>query len=133
MNNYSQENFQLSVVAPSGVKGLVPTRMQGWEKLGDGFEFVVDLVTQAGNPIEFRQFLEKPMVVVLALPGNATRYFHGDVFKASVKGSLGDFNKYSVTLRPRIARLALIKRSRVYQNQNVKQILESVLEAVGGA
>ena len=133
MNNYSQENSQLSVVAPSGVKGLVPTRMQGWEKLGDGFEFVVDLVTQAGNPIEFRQFLEKPMVVVLALPGNATRYFHGDVFKASVKGSLGDFNKYSVTLRPRIARLALIKRSRVYQNQNVKQILESVLEAVGGA
>lgn len=133
MSEYSLDNSPLSVFIPSGIKGVVATRMHGWEKIGDGFEFMVDLVTQVSSPIEFRQLLGKPMAVTVTLPGNTMRYFHGDVFKVSVKARLGDFNKYSVTLRPRIARLGLTKRSRVFQNQNVMQILESVLDEVGGA
>ena len=133
MNQYSQDKSPLFVIVPGGVNRLVATRMHGWEKINDGFEFKVDFVTRVSNPIEFRQLLGKPMAVAVILPGNTTRYFHGDVFKVSVKGCLGDFNKYSVTLRPRIARLGLIKRSRAFQNKNVMQILESVLEEVGGA
>lgn len=133
MKSLSQENSPLVLSLPPGFKGLVATGIKGWERIGEGFEFELRLVSTKDDAPGLSALLGLAMGIELTLPGGASRAFHGEVFKVSSPAVAGDYRHLVVTLRPRLARLGLVRRSRVFQEMSPEEILSAVLEPVGGA
>ena len=133
MPHFSQENSPLKVFTPLPEGTLLATRLSGWERLGDSFEFTVSLLSAQGGSDSFSDLLGKNAAVSVTLPGGSVRHYHGEIWCFRQGNSDNDFRHHTLVLRPRLARLGLTRQSRIFQNQTALEILKVVLEPVGGA
>ncbi|MCY2938243.1 MAG: type VI secretion system tip protein TssI/VgrG [Planctomycetota bacterium] len=130
---FSQENAPLRVFTPLPEHTVLATRLTGWERLGDSFEFTLDLVAERGVAVALDQLLGQEVRAEVRLVDDSLRHYHGIVWKASEIDTDDQFEHYEVVLKPRLARLGLVKRSRIFQNQTALDIIRQLLEPVGGA
>ena len=130
---FSQENAALRVFTPLPEHTVLATRLTGWERLGDSFEFTLDLVAERGVAVALDQLLGQEVRAEVRLVDDSLRHYHGIVWKASEIDTDDQFEHYEVVLKPRLARLGLVKRSRIFQNQTALDIIRQLLEPVGGA
>ena len=131
MPDFSQQNSPFQVFTPLPENTLLATRLVGSEKLGEIFEFKVSLVAQRGTTIDFSKLMGQHAYVSLQLPGGVTRYFHGIILAFAQEDGDEVFDHYTMTLKPRLARLGLTKRSRIFQDRSALEVWKFLLDQIG--
>ena len=133
MADYSQDGSQLQLLIPLPPGSLLPTRLSGSEKLGGSYSFTIDAVAPRGTLIPYAALLGLPASARVLTPGGLDRFYSGIVWALGKTGADDTFDYYQLELRPSLERLALTRRTRVFQDMTALQIIDKVLEPVGGA
>jgi type VI secretion system secreted protein VgrG len=120
----------LSVTTPAGGT-LAVTAFEGREGVSRLFEFTVDLLADT-DALAFDTLLGRGVTVHLLLGDNTPRHFHGLVRSVAQGGTTHDASgeqrtAYRLTLVPALWTLTRTRRSRIFQQMTVRQILEQVL------
>lgn len=109
---------------------VVIRRMSVIERLGQPFEFRVDLASKVGN-LKFEDFLGRPATVHLELPRGGTRHFNGVVASFGQTAVDGDSYQFQAVLRPWFWLLTRTTDCRIFQNLSVPDIVKAVCSDLG--
>lgn len=104
-------------------------RFDGEEGISRLFTFELQLVSEDPD-IEFSKVVNKPATFTM-MRGDEAVPVNGIVTDFSQHGRTADYVTYQATLRPRLHRLSLSHRSRIFQENKVEDILRTVLEEDG--
>ena len=104
MPQFSQENSPLKVFTPLPEGTLLATRLSGWERLGDSFEFTLDLLAPKGASVSFGDLLGKSASASVTQASGVVRHYHGEIWEFTQNDSDDLFDHYLMVLRPRLAR-----------------------------
>ena len=126
----TQNTRLVQVDSPLGENVLLLQGMEGSEELGRLFHYELDL-TSEDRAIRFDQLLGKPMCLGLELPEGGKRYFHGIACGCRQLAGHGQFASYRVSLRPWFWLLTRTSDCRIFQNQNVPDIIKQVFRDLG--
>jgi len=133
MNHFSQENSPLQVFTALEEDTLLPVRLAGHEALNGTYEFTLDLLAPRGAEVPFEKLLGQEAGARVTLVDGSTRRINGIVWSARQSDSDEVFDRYRLVLKPRLAQLGLVKRSRIFQRKTAVEILKELLSPVGGA
>jgi len=133
MADYSQDGSQLQLLIPLPPGSLLPTRLSGSETLGGSYSFTIDAVAPRGTVVPYAMLLGMPASARVLTPGGLDRYFSGIVWSLGKTGADDSFDHYQLELRPALDRLALTRRTRIFQDMTGLQIIDKILEPIGGA
>jgi type VI secretion system secreted protein VgrG len=125
MSDLSQANTALRVATPLGPDALIALALQGEERLSTPFEYVLE--TEVGVDGLDLAGLPGQSVDVTLVDGQGAE----TVLNAIVWAVRREDRRCTLTLRPGLARLGLTSDNRIYQDQGVLDILESVLGESG--
>lgn len=126
----TQKNRETGVTSSLGQDVLLLRHMKAHENLSHPFQFDLELLSE-NNEIRFTDVLGKPMVVWLNLPEKRSRYFHGWVSQFQQVLNRGRYAVYQAVLRPWFWFLSRTADCRIYQNQNVPDIVKSIFREHG--
>jgi len=128
---FTQRRRILRLSLPAGAD-LLAESLRGDEGIDEGFRFqVTALALDADIPL--KTLLGQSVLLELETAGFApSRAFHGHVTAAELLGANGGFARYSLTIEPWTAFLALGRDSRVFQDKTVFDILDAVFKAYDG-
>ena len=132
MADFSQNNSPLQITLPLPPDTLLATRLTGWEELNKGYCLIVEALAKKGTRIPFGQLLGQPGTVRVTVAGGAERHFTGVIFSIHKERADIDFDHYTVELRPALDRLAHTQRTRLFQDKSAVEIINQVLQPVGG-
>jgi len=104
-------------------------RFTGTEGISELFEFNLQLVSTDPD-IDFAQIVDTPATFTM-MRGDDDIPVHGIVTDFTLRGRTSDYVSYRATLQPRLTRLALSHRSRIFQDLSVEDILKQVFEEDG--
>jgi type VI secretion system secreted protein VgrG len=110
---------------------LAVTRVDGRERLSEPYLFVVDATHAQGEPIDLAAMLGGEATLWMRRAGLDERVVHGEVHVAELVGIAAGKPRYRLTIRPKLARLALGARSRVFQEKTAPEIVKAVLDERG--
>ncbi|KVD75235.1 type IV secretion protein Rhs [Burkholderia ubonensis] len=130
-----QNSRLLTVKTPlSGTSELVLSDFQCSESLSMLFDMQLGLASRNQN-IELKQMIGQPVTVSLqltnALGSSEVRYFHGYVTHFAHVGTDGGLASYTASVRPWLWMLSRRVDSRIFQEQNVQDILGKVFSQYG--
>lgn len=131
MPGFSQNDSPLRLSTPLPENTLLPVRLSARERLGEPFSFVVEMVSSRGTTIPFDQLIGHPASVLAILPGAVERYFHGEIWSFSSGDSDAVFDHHTLELRPRLSKLGLARRSRVFHDKTAVEILTILAKEAG--
>lgn len=112
---------------PLSEKELEVTRVEGRERLSTPYELVVEAWTADGAPLDLEGLLGREATLRLRREWLEERVVHGEVHGAELAFVAAGRPYYRFTLRPRLARLGLGARSRVFQEKSAPEIAAAVL------
>lgn len=134
MGRFSQQGRAIAITTPLGPDALLLDRITGTEAVSEPFRFRLDLLAEVGTQIDFDRVLGHAATVCLRPPNHSQRFVHGIISELSEgvrvigpKG-LASFIRYQAELVPEMWLLKLRVQSRVFQQQTVWQILETILK-----
>lgn len=104
-------------------------RFEGTEGLSQLFSFELQLVSESPD-IDFSTVVNQPATFTMRR-GDVDLPINGIVTDFSQRGRSADYVSYRATLQPRLQRLSLSQRSRIFQEMSVEDILRSVLKEAG--
>jgi type VI secretion system secreted protein VgrG len=110
----SQKNRPIQVATPLGDDILLFFRMQGIEKLGDLFEYELEMLSE-NNAIKPDNLLGENITVGVKLPEGGWRYFNGHVARFRQQETINGFAVYRATLRPWLWFLTRAAKCRIFQ------------------
>lgn len=101
--------------------------MQAREDLGRLPEYRIELVrSQRLDPVVPAKLLGTQATVKLLRSAGQYRYISGWITSVELGGAVGSYDTYQVVLQPWLWHLTLGADSRIFQDKNVRQILEAV-------
>ena len=106
---------------------LAVTRVDGRERLSEPYRFVVDATHGDGEPIDLAAMLGAEATLWMRREGLDERVVHGEVHVAELVGIAAGKPRYRLTIRPKLSRLAVGARSRVFQGKTAPEIVAAVL------
>jgi type VI secretion system secreted protein VgrG len=128
---FNQHRRTLRLTTPAGDDVLLAESLRGEEEISRGFRLQVSALSQdAGIPL--KSLLGQPVLVELLTAGAVARPFHGYVTAVELAGANGGFARYHLTVEPWTAFLRVGRDSRVFQDQTVLEILDTVFKAYEG-
>lgn len=129
---FTQDTRLLALHTPAGPE-LLAECARGEEAIGAGFRFRIDALS-TDSRLSLRSLLGQPVLLQLltAESRDSHRAFHGYVTAVELAGSDGGFARYLLTVEPWTAFLALGRDSRVFQDMDVIDILDTVFRAYQG-
>jgi len=104
-------------------------RFEGTEQISRPFEFELQLISKDPD-LDFDKVVDKPATFTM-MRGDEEVPIHGIVTNFSLHGQTADQVVYEAMLRPRLWRLGLSKRSRIFQEMKVEDILRTVFKEDG--
>jgi type VI secretion system secreted protein VgrG len=104
-------------------------RFEGTEQISRPFEFELQLISKDPD-LDFDKVVGKPATFTM-MRGDEEVPIHGIVTNFSLHGQTADQVVYEAMLRPRLWRLGLSKRSRIFQEMKVEDILRTVFKEDG--
>lgn len=128
--SYSQASRAIRIKTPLGDDALHVTKLRGSEGVSELFELGVELRKPGNEPIVFEELLGREIVLELTIGEAQARYFSGVAAELSELEIDSSAISYRLRLVPTIWPLTLGRRSRVFQQQTVPQILRKVLAGV---
>jgi type VI secretion system VgrG family protein len=130
---FTQHRRILRLTTPLGEDTLLAECMRCDEQLSGGFRLeLAALSLDAG--ISLKSLIGQPALVELLTNDNAEEFraFHGHVTAVEMKGANGGFARYQLTIEPWTAFLDYGRDSRIFQDQTVFDILDTVFQAYQG-
>ncbi|BCJ06346.1 hypothetical protein PRtIB026_A38820 [Pseudomonas sp. RtIB026] len=98
------------------------------EALSTPFKLVLELVSYEDN-VDFGHLLDKPALFTILRGQRPMRYVHG-LISAFSQGDTGNCRtRYQAVIEPKLARAGLRSNWRIFQQQSVPQILETLFKA----
>ncbi|MET3821758.1 RHS repeat-associated protein [Burkholderia sp. PvR073] len=100
------------------------------ERLGEPYR--IDLTLTSPAPLARTDYLNRPAIFTIEPAGadgavDAQRTFAGCITAFGQIRKTRDFVSYRIVVEPFVARLRLVETSRIYQQQSVPEIIESIL------
>jgi len=126
----SQKNRPIRVSTVLGEDVLLFYQMHGTEKLGELFEYELELLSE-NTTIDPDKMLGENVTVGMSLPDGQWRYFNGYVARFGQHETLDGFAVYHATLRPWLWFLTRAANCRIFQNINVPEIVKQVFRDQG--
>jgi len=103
--------------------------LEGTEELGRPYRFDLQLVSDRAD-LDVDRILNRQATLTVRR-GRRHRPIHGVVSRFAQRGRSADYVSYRATLRPRLHRLSLTRRSRIFQDARLEDILGIVFEEGG--
>jgi type VI secretion system secreted protein VgrG len=130
-DGYSQEGLQLSISTPLGDDAVLLRALTGTEELSRPFAVDMDLVSERDD-LDLESALGASACVTIARTGGqGARYIHGVLTRLVQIGTDARFTRYRMEMRPWLWLLNFTRDSRIFQDQSVPEILESVFAELG--
>lgn len=120
----------IEVGSPLGEDVLLFRRMTAVERIGQMFEYHLDLLSP-DDAIALGDILGQNVTVRLDLPEGDPRFFNGFVSRFTQLGRHGNHNAYQATLRPWLWFLTRTSDCRIYQEMSVPDIVKDVFRENG--
>jgi type VI secretion system secreted protein VgrG len=114
----------VEIETPLG-EALLFHKLRGKEELGRLSEYEVDLLSTDGG-INLDDVLGKSVTVKLELTEDKVRYFNGYVTRIAQVGMHGRYHAYRADVRPWLWFLTRTTNCRIFQGENVPDILKEV-------
>ncbi len=129
MQAYTQTQRPLAVSTPLGADKLLLVGLSGSEGLSQLFHFDLDLVAVNGTDVAFDKLLGQPIVTQMSMP-QGTRYFHGICVAVRQTGADETFTGYQLEIVPNLWLWTKRTQSRIFQHENLPDILKAVLKGL---
>jgi type VI secretion system secreted protein VgrG len=127
---YTQDNRPLRVATALGKDVLLLERFSGEEGVSTPFRFTLDLLSEK-PAIDPKALLRNPVCVTIALPGGGERTVHGRINRFAQLGRRSGLTAYKAEMVPWLWFLSLSKDCRIFQNQSVSDIVETLFKEAG--
>mgnify|MGYP001355599754 CR=1 FL=1 len=127
--NQDARLLELRFPADSGFSEavLLPHRLSGEEGLSRNYRYELDCLSPDAH-LELKELIGQPIEIALLLPEGGSRLLTGLVTAARHQGTDGGFASYRLTVEPALATLAHRRNSRVFQDQSVPRIVQTILD-----
>jgi type VI secretion system secreted protein VgrG len=126
----TQEGRMGELITPLGKDVLVFEKFDGFEGIGELFEFHIDALSEQEN-IDFDKALGKSCTIKLKTYEDKMRMFDGILTQAQWIEKTDDHYHYRLILRPWFALLGYMADCRIFLDKNVKDILRQVFTDAG--
>jgi type VI secretion system secreted protein VgrG len=132
LTRFTQDTRLIRLTTPSGVD-LLAECVRGEEGISQGFALRIDALSTDAH-IELDTLLGQPALLQLltATSRDVLRPFHGHITAVEMSGSNGGFARYTLTVEPWSAFLSHGRDSRIFQDMNVLDILDTVFRSYRG-
>jgi len=118
------------LITPLGKDVLVLQRFDGFEGLGELFEFHVDALSEQED-IDFDKAIGQSCTIKLKTYQGKTRIIDGILTEAQSIEKAQDYYRYLLVLRPWFALLGYKADCRTFLDKNVKDIIKDVFTRAG--
>jgi type VI secretion system secreted protein VgrG len=118
------------LITPLGKDVLVLQAFDGFEGLGELFEFHVDALSEQEN-VDFDKALGQSCTIKLQTYQGKIRIFDGILTQAQWIEKIEDYFHYRLLLRPWFALLGFKANCRIFLDKNVKDIIKEVFTTAG--
>ena len=126
-DNYVEEGRFLYLDSPSTGLDLMLVSFKGHEGISELFSFQLELLTEKAD-LHFEDILGASLSFgINGAEGDTKRHINGIVTAFSELPRQNRLYRYSAVVSPEIWKLTRIKRSRIFQNKSVVDILNEVL------
>ncbi|MDH1632481.1 type VI secretion system Vgr family protein [Pseudomonas mosselii] len=126
MPNQSELSYRFEPLASQDPFEVVSFTLD--EALSTPFRLVLELVSYEDN-VDFAHLLDKPALFTILRGQRPMRYVHG-LISAFSQGDTGNCRtRYQAVVEPKLARAGLRSNWRIFQQQSVPQILETLFKA----
>ena len=126
----TQAHLSFTVSTPLGSDTLLLCSLHGEERLSSVFHFTLEMLSADAN-LDPTAVVGQPVTVSLGLSDGTTRYLNGVVGRFVQAGSEGPWTTYYAEMYPWLWLLTMTADCRIFQNQTVPQILETVFTDLG--
>lgn len=110
---------------------LVVWELRGREALGEPFLFDVVTSARSEEPVALEGLLGEVAKLHVCRPDGTERVVHGWVDGCRLAGLVSGAPRYGLRIVPRLARLARVARSRIFQDLAVPDLVATVLDEHG--
>ncbi|MBC9208519.1 type VI secretion system tip protein VgrG [Roseomonas aerophila] len=126
--DYVQAERLLQMTTPLGADVLVLRALDVDEAIGSLYTIEAEAISHRAD-IQAGELIGRGITCTVALPGRPPRHFHGIVQSFHRAGDYGrGMSLYRVTAVPRLWQLSRTSDCRIFQNQSVQRIVQTVLE-----
>ena len=131
---FTQDGRILKLTTPLGKDFLLIDSIEGTESISGLFRYELrvrhaeDSETGPPHVVKPQDILGQAVAVELVQRDGTTRHFHGIVNRFTQGGRDERFTSYAMEVVPKLWLLTKSAQSRIFQNKDVKQILETVLK-----
>jgi type VI secretion system secreted protein VgrG len=122
----TQDDRLIQISPVLGKDVLLLQSFSGQEGVSTPFHF--DLTVNSLNKdVQFDQVVGKPATIKILLPGEKERFVNGIISSFALSGVSDEFAVYQATLVPKLWMLTRNSDCRIFQNQTVLQIIDTIL------
>ncbi|TWT36526.1 Phage-related baseplate assembly protein [Posidoniimonas corsicana] len=125
----SQDNRALRISTALNHGVLLVTRFAGHEGVSIPFRFEIELLSEQDD-VEFNKLLGASATVTAEIPNMPARKWNGVITRFSQLSRDDNFTHYSATLEPATYALALRTNCRVFQEEKIDDILDTLLDGL---
>ncbi|MDY7230917.1 type VI secretion system Vgr family protein [Hyalangium rubrum] len=118
-------------VGPHAAPSLVVAQFSGSESLSRLYDFQVEFFEKDGQLLELSELPGTEALLTIQIGEAPVRYVHGRVRRAESLGQLGGRWLYRVQVAPKLERLRQMRKSRIFQEKAVPDIVKAVLGEAG--
>ena len=122
-----QEKRLLKLDTPLGPDTLLPRRAHGFDRISEGFDYTVDLLS-LDDDIELKQLIAREVTLWILQTDASYLPVHGYVHTAKKLGSDGELTAYQIGFASCLHFLKFRKDARIWQDKNAEQIIAAVLD-----
>jgi type VI secretion system secreted protein VgrG len=120
-------------VGPHAASSLVVTRFSGSESLSRLYDFRIEFFEKDAQQLDLAELPGTPAQLTIQIADAPVRYVHGLVRQVELVGRVGGRWRYRVQVVPKLERLCQMRKSRIFQEQAVPDIVQAVLGEAGVA
>jgi type VI secretion system secreted protein VgrG len=114
-------------VGPHAATSLVVTQFSGSESLSRLYDFRIEFFEKEGQLLDLAELPVTEAQLTIRVGTSPVRYVHGQVRQAEALGRVGGRWRYRVQVVPKLERLSQMRKSRIFQEQSVPDIVKAVL------
>ena len=126
----TQDNREIAIQTELGKDVLLLQRVTGSERLGQMFQFELELVSKKFN-IKFADIVGQNVTIRLNLDKGTVRYFNGYISRFVQTDSNGDLARYQATVVPWLWFLTRTADCRIFQGKTVPDIIKEIFREHG--
>ncbi|MFP5391008.1 MAG: type VI secretion system Vgr family protein [Gammaproteobacteria bacterium] len=121
-----QERRLLKLATSLGTDVLLPQRVHAYDRVGEGFDYTVDLLSLDQN-IELKQLIAQEVTLWVLQADTSYAPVHGYVHTARKLGSDGELSAYQIAFSNCLHFLKFRKDACIWQDKDAEEILTEVL------